>query len=552
MKPKNILLVVLAMLSLVISGIACQLTSGGNSQSVSTQAAAAPTDSASKPQSSSISASEATAPPTEQPTVQKTTVSVTNPTPTIKSIQPTNTIPPTKQPTIRQWGVGATASSQYGDKDWSPSQATGEPDTPECGDNPSAWASLMGGEEEWLEVYFESAVVPSEVNIYQTYGATQITKVELLDTSHNYHEIYTGEPSETDCPFVLKIDSTDWDYEAAAVKISFDESFLYYWDEIDAVELVGLSTGKIVATPAARFPTPTSFAELSGFLWRVGGESGPIEPFSVPAGIDVVADGTVYVADLMKGVLVYDQEGHQKNIINSSEMDSLDDVAVAPNGNIYVASWGNHSVLAYDANGKFLWSAGGSEGNGPGQFAKFSPSSVTVGPDGNIFALDKNETNDDQELLRLQVFSPKGKYLRDINITEEWFTADDIDFGPDGNLYILSGNAQYILILDPQGSVVGRIGNDPLSDSYIYNGLDIDQAGNIYVASGYQEQGILKLNKYGELVAQFGVNIEDGERPWPEGGFYAPNGIGVTSDGTAVFVSDWSGPYAYLTAFSFK
>jgi outer membrane protein assembly factor BamB len=208
-------------------------------------------------------------------------------------------------------------------------------------------------------------------------------------------------------------------------------------------------------------------------------------------------------------------------------------------------------VLAYDDTGKFLWSVG-SEGNGPGQFAQFSPEKLTIGPDGNIYALDRNETNNDEELLRVQVFSPEGKYLREIEMTEEWFTADDLDFGSDGNLYILSGNVQYILVLDPQGTVVGRIGNAPLSESYIYTGLDIDGEGNIYIATGYQERGILKLDRYGDLVAQFGATIEDGERPWPEGGFYSPSGIGVMPDGSAILVSDWSGPYAYLTAFTFK
>lgn len=548
MKPQNKLMVILAVFGLVMASMACQLTGGGTPKASETEAVALPTEKPAKVESSGNSASVATALPTAQPTILAVKTNPTSVPPT--AAEPTKT-QQVSQEVIRQWAVGATASSQYGEEDWSPSQATGAPDTTECGDTPSAWASLMGGEEEWLELYFETAVEPSEVNIYETNGTTQITKVELLDINGEYHEIYTGKPTETDCPFVMQIGITDWDYEAVAARISFDESYLHDWNEIDAVELVGLSTGKVVATPSAIFPTATPFAASLGFQWRVGGESGPSSRFSVPDGIDVDADGTVYVADMMKGVILYDQEGHQKNIIVSSDMDTIADVAVSPNGNIYVASWGNFSVLAYDSAGKFQWSAG-EEGNGPGQFAKFSPQNLDVGRDGNIYVLDKNETNDDHELQRVEVFSPEGTYLREIKITEEWFNADDIAFGPDGNLYILSGDAQYILILDTEGKVVGRIGNAALSDSYTYTGLDIDDQGNIYIASGYLERGILKLDKYGEFVSQFGVNVEDGEREWPEGGFYAPNGLGVMHDGSTVFVTDWSGPFAYLTALSFK
>jgi hypothetical protein len=67
---------------------------------------------------------------------------------------------------IRQWASSATASSEYGNPDWAAHQATGAPDTPECGDLVSAWASYDQYTVEWLEVGYATPVVPSEVNIY--------------------------------------------------------------------------------------------------------------------------------------------------------------------------------------------------------------------------------------------------------------------------------------------------------------------------------------------------------------------------------------------------
>ncbi len=265
----------------------------------------------------------------------------------------------------------------------------------------------------------------------------------------------------------------------------------------------------------------------------------------------MTADGTVYVTDMMKGIVLYDQAGHQKNIIQSSHMDAIGDVAVDPDGMLYVAAWGNNSVLAYDASGKLRWTTGG-RGNVAGTFAQFSPTKLAVGPDGNVYVLDKNKTDSGDDLMRVQVFTPDGDYAREIVITDSWFTPDDLAFGPDGNLYILSGFVHFILVLTPDGSVVGRIGQDALADAYIYTGLDIDAAGNLYIAAVDHTAGVLKLDQYGELVATFGVEIADGQRPWPEGGFYAPMGVGVMPDGSMVFVTDHSGPYAYLTAFRFE
>ena len=57
---------------------------------------------------------------------------------------------------LRQWAVSATASSEYGNQDFSASQATGQPDTTEeCGDFPITWASAERTGVDWLELMYE-------------------------------------------------------------------------------------------------------------------------------------------------------------------------------------------------------------------------------------------------------------------------------------------------------------------------------------------------------------------------------------------------------------
>ena len=145
---------------------------------------------------------------------------------------------------ISQWATSASASSEYGNPDWAASQATGEPDTiiEECADLPTAWASQGSDTVEWLELYYDTPVYPTEVNIIQTHSPDQVVMVELVDTEGTYHEVYTGEPENLwgECPYTLSI--LVWaDYQAVGVKITIDQSVIpVTWNEIDAVELVGI------------------------------------------------------------------------------------------------------------------------------------------------------------------------------------------------------------------------------------------------------------------------------------------------------------------------
>jgi hypothetical protein len=141
----------------------------------------------------------------------------------------------------RQWASSARASSEYDNPDWSAGQATGAPDTLECGDKPTAWASYGDTSVEWLEVGYDTPLTPTQINIYESHTPTQVVRVEVLDTQGNYHQVYTAEPRmAAECPYVLSVPVQGAEYQASGVKITVDQSQLELpWDEIDAVELVG-------------------------------------------------------------------------------------------------------------------------------------------------------------------------------------------------------------------------------------------------------------------------------------------------------------------------
>ena len=150
--------------------------------------------------------------------------------------------PPTGNGT-RQWAVSAIASSQYGDDAWAPKQATGAPDTDECGDTTTAWAAENYDTVEWIELDYDTPVIPTDVNIIQTYSPNQVIQVALRDLEGNYQTIYLGKPQDEsdNCPFVLHIPVEGIDWQVDGVKITIDQSVLQDWCEIDAVELVGVA-----------------------------------------------------------------------------------------------------------------------------------------------------------------------------------------------------------------------------------------------------------------------------------------------------------------------
>jgi hypothetical protein len=165
----------------------------------------------------------------------------TAPTDTPVVVEPTGT--PAQPPvagTLRQWAMGATASSEYESDSWSAQQATGAPDTMECGDIQTAWASEASDSVEWLEVTFATAVVPAEISVRETHSPGFINRVEVKDEMGRYHTVWEGTPGAVEqCPRVLTIPVSGVSVRVNAVRINLDQRDGGDWDEIDAVELVG-------------------------------------------------------------------------------------------------------------------------------------------------------------------------------------------------------------------------------------------------------------------------------------------------------------------------
>jgi uncharacterized protein (TIGR03663 family) len=198
-------------------------------------------------------------------------------------------------------------------------------------------------------------------------------------------------------------------------------------------------------------------------------------------------------------------------------------IAVAPDGNVYVADTWNHRVQYFDSNGKFLgkWGklgdAKGSTASDPGVF--WGPRAIAINPAGEVYVTDTGNK-------RVQVFGLDGTFKRMFGGT-----------GSDPGQF----NEQVGLSLDPQGNVW-------VADTWNKRIQKLSPTGDpllsIPVPSGWDSQAVtnkpfIAVDPNGHVVATFpdqgraAVFGTDGQQvtdiPLPGG--TAPVGVAVAPDG---------------------
>ena len=122
-------------------------------------------------------------------------------------------------------------------------------------------------------------------------------------------------------------------------------------------------------------------------------------------------------------------------------------VTIAPNGNIYVTDgYGNRRIVCLDPNGKFLFDWG-KEGTDPGQF--MNPHDIII--------LNNKVYIADRENFRVQIFDMNGKFL------EQWPMPGKV-FGicyDSGKFYlsIVGDSEDFIIVTDNNGNPIGQTGS---------------------------------------------------------------------------------------------
>jgi DNA-binding beta-propeller fold protein YncE len=130
------------------------------------------------------------------------------------------------------------------------------------------------------------------------------------------------------------------------------------------------------------------------------------------------------------------------------------DVAVAANGDIFVADGhGNARVVKFDKDGKFI-KAWGKKGEGPGEFNL--PHTLVIDSRGRVLVGDRSNN-------RIQIFDAEGNYI------DQWTQFD--------TLYVVDYNVKKGVFIGSakDGSVKYKL------DDAVAEGVAVDIDGNIYV-----------------------------------------------------------------------
>jgi uncharacterized protein (TIGR03663 family) len=285
--------------------------------------------------------------------------------------------------------------------------------------------------------------------------------------------------------------------------------------------------------------------ELSAdfFFGEAGSEQGQ---FAHPRGLAFGPDGDIYVADSDNHrIQRFNSAGEFLNVWGSfadilqgdapaGTFNQPWDLAVGPDGSVYVADTWNHRIQRFSAEGQFI-SMWGFFGQAEAPDAFWGPRAVEVDAEGNVHVTDTGNK-------RIVVFTADGQFLNQFG--EVGFSPGQFDepvglaLAEDGSLYIADTWNQRIQKYDFSGlagaytfssmwDIFGWFGQS--LDNKPYLALDSDR-GRLYVADpeGYR---ILEFDLNGEPIRFWGDYSSGID------GIGLVSGIAVAPDGS-VWVSD--------------
>jgi sugar lactone lactonase YvrE len=235
----------------------------------------------------------------------------------------------------------------------------------------------------------------------------------------------------------------------------------------------GFGAGKFV------FPHAVIF-DSAGNLWIID------------AGVDEGKKGSQIFKYTPEGklLLTLGKPGVRANSASTDLFNEPSDLALAPNGDIYVADGhiakeSNGRIVHLDRNGKFI-EYFGTKGAGPGQFD--CPHSIALDAKGRIFVADRNNN-------RVEILSPRGEFIAEWRqfgrpsgiriLGDTLYVADSESRNLPGQYGFNPGHHRGISIGSVNDGVVKYFIPDPkpLGGASFPEGITVDAKGVIWGAS---------------------------------------------------------------------
>ena len=243
------------------------------------------------------------------------------------------------------------------------------------------------------------------------------------------------------------------------------------WGEVPGMAID--ANGKIYAFH--RSEPPIVELDRSGKILKTWGD----KLFAWPHGIRVDRFGNLWITDgqarngIGQQVFKYNADGKLLMTLGTRGVrgDGPDtfagpcDVAVAQNGDIFVADGHvNARIVKFDKDGKFI-KAWGKKGDQPGEFNL--PHTIVIDSRGRVLVGDRSNN-------RIQIFDQDGTFI------DQWTqfgTPSGMYITPDDTLYVVDYNVKKGVFIGSakDGSVKYKL------DDAVAEGVAVDKDGNIYV-----------------------------------------------------------------------
>jgi len=244
--------------------------------------------------------------------------------------------------------------------------------------------------------------------------------------------------------------------------------------------------------------------------------SGPGQ-FNDPTGI-AVTDTEVFVSDARNGrIQVFDHEGTFRRAFGSPG-DGIGELGRPMNLTIqgkklYVPEYMNDRIQVFSLAGELLEIIGG-PGNGPGQFN--APGGVAVADNGDLFVADFYNH-------RVQHLRADGSFVRQWGTTGEtgkgageYTYPTDVTFADNGTVYVADGYGNRVQVFDAGGDFLHKWGGPFALGLYgpfkgwftTATSIAVGPEGNVVVADFYNDR-IQKFTADGAYLTAFGSESEN-------------------------------------------